>query len=236
MRTSKPVSAISYNTEAFLAAEIMRWRDEGLIEFGTFVFHEPEEGDLKRHAHVWVKPAKTIQTTDLENRTKEIDLTNPLNPPLKTMLWRKSEKFYNWYMYTTHDTAYGLKHGYTEARKYQYGPEDYLSTDADAFELLVSEAKEAAACEDSTMRIIIEMIQSGLQFHEILRSGAVPLKQVHNAKLTYEALSPYVKPSKPPEPAVENAGEFQRVGGSAETDALSVFDLPPRVLPPDWKA
>ena len=103
MRTSKAVSTISYNSAEFLKAKIEYWRKSGIIEFGMWIRHEPEADEKKAHYHVYLKPAKLIQTMDLEMDSCELDPDNP-DKPLKMVSFRISKED-DWLLYSIHDPS-----------------------------------------------------------------------------------------------------------------------------------
>ena len=71
MKTSKPVSTISFNSEAYLRGKLRELTAAGVLEFWAYIRHDPEPDEVgdeaggKQHFHVYMEPAKMIQTTDL---------------------------------------------------------------------------------------------------------------------------------------------------------------------------
>ena len=49
MKTTKPISTISYNTPEFLENKLNELLANGLISFFAYILHEPEEDETKRH-------------------------------------------------------------------------------------------------------------------------------------------------------------------------------------------
>lgn len=183
MRTSKPVSTISYNSDEFLRKKIEYWKECGLIEFGMWIRHEPEEDEKKSHCHVFLKPAKLIQTMDLENDSLELD---PLNPdkPFKMVSFRVSKES-DWVMYAIHDNAYLHEKGLERSHTYAFS--DIETTCEDTLTDIISHLQD-----DRKGRLeyrISDCIARGMTWQQIITSGIVPLRQMAGAKIMYQAIT-----------------------------------------------
>lgn len=132
MKTSKPVSTISFNSEAYLRGKLRELTAAGVLEFWAYIRHDPEPDEVgdeaggKQHFHVYMEPAKMIQTTDLRAAFRELDPTNP--KPLGCLLVEKS-KFDDWYLYALHDADYLASKG--QSRALAYEPEQVRTSDED---------------------------------------------------------------------------------------------------------
>lgn len=182
MRTSKPISTISYNTPEFLRAKIEYWKSTGTIEYGMWIRHEPEADEKKAHYHVYLKPAQLIQTMNLENESMEFD---PLNPekPLKMIGFRISKED-DWVLYGLHDASYLLEKGLE--REHHYDIADIQSTDEDTLADILTHINDNRK-GDITKRII-DLIQLGLTWQQICASGLIPLRYMTNAKTLYNGI------------------------------------------------
>lgn len=183
MRTSKPIATISYNTPEFLKGKIEYWKEIGWIEFGMWIRHEPESDEKKAHYHVYLKPAKLIQTTDLEKESCEID---PLQPdkPLKMISFRSSKES-DWVLYSIHDPTYLLEKGLT--REYVYSFEDINSTCSDTLSDIISHISD-----DRQGRLeyrLIQCINMGMNWNQIVSSGLIPLRHMGGARIMYRAMT-----------------------------------------------
>ena len=127
MKTTKPLSTISYNTAAFLLGVLDDLITERVIQFYALIHHEPEEDENKPHWHVYMEPCESVDMVALRDRFKELDLKNP-KQALGCMIFKKSN-FYDWYWYGLHNPAYLASKGQT--RKYHYDPSRVLSSDPD---------------------------------------------------------------------------------------------------------
>lgn len=183
MRTSKPISTISYNSENFLKEKIEYWKSRGIIEFGMWIRHEPESDEKKAHYHVFLKPAKLIQTMDLEADSQEID---PLFPdkPLKMINFRVSKES-DWVLYGIHDPAYLLEKGLT--REFCYDISDISSTCDDTLKDILSHLSDER--KGRLEYRIIDCVNKGMTWGQIVNSGLIPIRQMVGAKHFYSAIT-----------------------------------------------
>ena len=130
MKTTKPIATISYNTLPFLVARLDSLVKNDIISFYAVIEHFPEEDEKKSHCHVYLEPAKAVDTIWLHKQFIEVD---PLDPehPLKSLPIERS-KFVDWYWYGLHDKAYLASKN--QARKYHYSSDDMMTSDRDALD------------------------------------------------------------------------------------------------------
>ena len=183
MRTSKPISTISYNTPEYLQMKIEQWRNQGLIEFGMWVRHEPEEDEKKPHFHVFLKPAQLLQTMDLELDSLEVDPEN-IDMPLKMISFRISKED-DWLLYSLHDKRYLLEKGLT--REFSYDINDVHRTCDDTFADIIAHVHDSRKGKLETR--IYDCIKMGMKWSEIVASGLIPLRYMSGAKMMYDALN-----------------------------------------------
>ena len=183
MRTSKPVSTISYNSDEFLNAKIHEWKFLGLIEFGMWIRHMPEEDEKKSHCHVFLKPAKLIQTTDFEDKSLEFDPSNP-EKPFKMVSFRISNES-DWLLYSIHDPAYLAEKGLI--REFVYSFEDIKCTCEDTLTDIISHVSDNR--KGRLEYRLVDCMNRGMNWQQIVSSGMIPLRQIAGAKIMYEALS-----------------------------------------------
>lgn len=143
MNTRKDLTNISYNSPSFLKATLERLKDEGKLEFWYFICHHPEmesdrEANKKKHIHLFIRPAATIQTVNLSKEFYEFDPKNPKKPLKCTDDWHICQKghFGDAYLYDLHDKQYlqhkGLK------REFHYKISDIVCSDIDSLERMIS--------------------------------------------------------------------------------------------------
>lgn len=183
MRTSKAVSTISYNSPSFLKGKIEEWKTLGYIEYGMWIRHEPEADEKKAHYHVYLKPAKLIQTTDLEERSQEIDPQNP-GKPFKMVSFRISKED-DWLLYAIHDPVYLSEKGLT--RQHCYAFSDVETTCEDTLRDIISHMSDNR--KGKLEYRLLECIEMGMTWGEIVRTGIIPIRQMSGALMMYRAIT-----------------------------------------------
>lgn len=103
VRTTKPISTISFNTPDYLAVKLSELTQAKILSFWAFIPHLPEddEGGKKEHIHVYIEPSKMVQTDDIRHELRQPDPNQP--NMLLGCLPFKSSNFGNWYLYGLHD-------------------------------------------------------------------------------------------------------------------------------------
>ncbi len=183
MKTSKPIATISYNSPEFLKAKIEEWKNKGIIEYGMWIKHDPEQDEKKDHYHVFLRPARLIQTMDLENDSCEIDPQHP-DKPFKMIGFRVSKES-DWTLYAIHDPAYLMEKGLE--REFVYSFSDIQTTCEDTLNDIITHLSD-----DRKGRLeyrLIDCINRGMNWQEIARSGLIPLRHMSGAKIMYQAIT-----------------------------------------------
>lgn len=163
MATQKPISTISYNSEAFLVEKLNSWRDAHIIQTYQYICHKGEDGD-KDHIHVRIEPNKKLDPMELSDMLKEYKSDNP--KPFGVRPWRPSKEE-DWFLYAVHD-------------------KDYLETkygQADKGEKLPYDISDIKAPEDYDIEIAFVRAKSKLKhtssnLAKQLSSGASPISMV----------------------------------------------------------
>lgn len=173
MRTTKPISTISFNSPDYLELKLNELVTAGRISFWAFISHKPEddEGGKKVHAHVYVEPSKMLQTDDLKAHLSEYDPQEPIKP--RGCLPWKSSKFDPWYLYGLHDKRYLASKG--QARRYHYTHDDIRSSDPDNLLFLARSIDLTSLSPYADME---EAQKLGISWAEYFARGTVPLPQV----------------------------------------------------------
>lgn len=108
MATQKPISTISYNTEAFLREKLETWLKAHIIQTYMYICHKGEDGD-KDHIHLRIEPNKKLDPMDLQDELKEFQIGK--DKPLGCRPFRPSKEE-DWFLYAVHDADYlKLKYG-----------------------------------------------------------------------------------------------------------------------------
>lgn len=173
MRTTKPISTISFNTRNFLELKLNELLKCGRVSFWAFIVHKPEDDECgkKVHAHVYIEPSKMLQTDDLKAELKEFDPSCP-DKPLGCLTF-KSSKFDPWYMYALHDKRYLASKG--QSRKFHYSHSDIVSSDYDD---LLFKARTIDMIGLSPYADMEDAILQGVTWAQYFARGTVPLPQV----------------------------------------------------------
>ena len=171
MRTTKPISTISFNTESYLQGILDTLVKSHKITAYHFIKHEPEEDEKKPHFHVWILPSKMIQTEDLREALKEFDPEHP-DKPLGCLPF-ESSNFDNWYMYVLHDVRYLAQKG--QSRKYHYSRHKVVTSDED---FLDEQVRQIDLLKLSPYQDMSEAMEHGVSWEEYFSRGTVPIPQV----------------------------------------------------------
>lgn len=185
MRTSKPISTISFNTKEFLLFKLNELLRNKIISKWYFIEHLPEddEGGKKTHFHVYVEPSKMIQTVDLRELFKEYDPTKP-DKPKCTIDWHNSD-FGNWYLYSIHDKIYLASKG--ESRKYHYTDDQIIFSDEDDLNFDIKSVDVVSKYGE--FKQIELAIQRGQTFTEFVKNGKIPIPQIRNFEFVWNLLT-----------------------------------------------
>lgn len=181
MKTTKPISTISYNTYPYLTLRLRELLKARKIAFFCLIQHkgEDDEGGLKDHIHLYIEPAVSIQTVDLQDFFVEPCPGSEL--PLKCIPFRSSD-FSNWYLYVLHDVQYLQTKGLT--KKYHYTDSDILTSDPDNLRFLVRSIDWMKVCP---ARAVVDAVEMGYSREEFVLSGRFPITQTNSYMAVYDA-------------------------------------------------
>ncbi len=169
MATQKPISTISYNSEAFLVEKLQNLYDAHIIQAWQFITHKGEDGD-KDHIHLRIEPNKRIDPMELTEMFKEFEKGK--DKPLGVRPWRQSKEE-DWFLYAVHDSDYlSLKYGGGErGEKLPYDWKD-INTSPD-YDLETAWIRAKAAQKHSTVNIASQ-IQNGQNPVDLVFQGENP--------------------------------------------------------------
>lgn len=102
MATQKPISTISYNSEAFLREKLETWYSAHIIQAYQYICHKGEDGD-KDHIHVRIEPNKKLDPMTLLEELREYQIGK--DKPLGCRPFRPSKEE-DWLLYAVHDARY----------------------------------------------------------------------------------------------------------------------------------
>lgn len=170
MATQKPISTISYNSEAFLKEKLDTWLEAHIIQAYQYVCHKGEDGD-KDHIHCRIEPNKKLDPMDLTESLKEFVPGN--DKPLCVRPWRPSKEE-DWILYAVHDEKYlKIKYGGGEkGEKLPYKWQDIKVPESYDMEIAYIRAK--SSLEHSTVNMATR-----------LKGGEKPLDMVLQGENPY---------------------------------------------------
>lgn len=182
MKTSKPFSTISYNTDVFLTQKLSDLVQRRKIDFFAWIQHYAEDDETKPHKHLYIVPNGRIDTDQLLDLLIELDPSMP-DKPLKCIR-PHSSKFGDWFLYALHDSAYLSSKG--QSRRYHYTIEDICSSDSD---YLLEEVHLIDFAKINRFSAIRDAALNGVPFRDILMTGQIPLQQTVAFRQAYELMS-----------------------------------------------
>ncbi len=183
MRTSKAFATISYNTKDFLIEKLDELIKSRIIDFYAFIEHLPEEDETKKHKHLYVVPAKQLDTFNLQDALKEIDKNNLSGKPLGCIVCRSS-KFADWYLYGLHDVGYLASKGQT--RKYHYIKTDFIVSDFDYFNEQIHLIDFSKL---NRVEMLITAVRRGESFDDLIKRGQVPVQLINQYEKMFYILA-----------------------------------------------
>lgn len=128
--TQKPVSTISYNTEAYLIGLLNRLKTGKIINYALCIKHQGEEeinyvtGETEKdkdHWHIYLDLARRVELLELKKEFDEIDVNN--NKPLGCMNFQSS-KVGHWIGYAIHLIDYLVIYSPNDLNKIIYSLQD----------------------------------------------------------------------------------------------------------------
>lgn len=166
MATQKPLSTISYNSEAFLKEKLDAWVKAHIIQAYQYICHKGEDGD-KDHIHLRIEPNKKLDPMTLQEELREFVMGN--NKPLGVRPFRPSKEE-DWFLYATHDATYlKMKYGGGEkGEKLPYSWEDIKASEFYDVEVAFIRAK--AYLEHSSVNMAAKL-QNGISPMELIGTG-----------------------------------------------------------------
>lgn len=169
MRTSKPISTVSYNTEEFLVHQLKELIKSHRISDYMYIRHDAEQDEKKDHFHVWLKPNTLLDTMDLQEFFTELDPNNV--KPLKCIDFRTSQVD-DWILYNQHYAPYLASKG--ESREFFYTREDFKYYDEDTFEHLYNHAFKGSDWA-RRFQLLEQLRTSSVAPQDLVLNGSVPL-------------------------------------------------------------
>lgn len=182
MKTSKPISTISYNSPTFLEAKLKELVELDVLSFYAFIRHSPEADERKAHYHIYMELGDLTEIKKgcaLQHCFDELDPTHP-DKPLGVQPFRKTMNFADWYYYAIHFKPYLISKG--QSRKYEYSDDDLTISDPDIFSDLKGQIDFAKYFRQAEN---IKRLKDGDTVLQLVQEGLVNIREV----LSYNALA-----------------------------------------------
>ena len=171
MRTSKPITTISYNSEAFLVSRLSELVRNHKVSDWIFIKHTAEQDEKKDHIHLWIKPNTLLDTMDLQNFLKEFDVYDPTKKPLGCIDFRLSQVD-DFILYSQHFGPYLASKG--ESREFCYTRDDFRFCDEDTFDDIYQHAFKGSDWAKRN-QILQALNENTMSPTDLILNGTLPL-------------------------------------------------------------
>lgn len=172
MATQRPISTISYNTEAFLSERLQELYKGHVISEWLFIPHKGEDGG-KDHIHLYLQPNRRLDPMGLQELLQEYIAGE--DKPRGVRPFRPSKQE-DWLLYALHDEKY-LKSKYgefytTEDGKLPYTIDNVRASEGVDLEELLRRAKTAQKYTAPNLVTRLELGDSAL---DLVKEGVNPM-------------------------------------------------------------
>lgn len=178
MKTSKPISTISYNSEEFLKAKLDYLVKNNTIEFWFYVKHLGEydkETNIqdKDHIHLYIQCCDRVDTVKLREQFVEYENGDLNSKPLQCMPFQTS-KPYDALLYDLHYQPYLLMK--METKQFSYTLDDVVTNDIDYLRHMYSEALHSDLFKRDR---IMKLMDNGVSMAEMCFHGLINPSQAY---------------------------------------------------------
>lgn len=225
MATLKPISTISYNTEAFLKEKLEQWLKAHLISAYLYICHKGEDGD-KDHIHLRIEPNKKLDPMDLSEELKEYQIGK--EKPLGVRPWRPAKEE-DWILYALHDKNYlNAKYGGGEdGEKLPYQKDDLKCNEDYDLEIAYIRAK---AYLKHTASGTLQRLKQGENPLNLIGEGVNPFLINSLSRALTDERSKLLRDTILERDMWQHrfevlVGEFDRLGYEVEIDQDGVIEL-----------
>lgn len=182
MRTGKPISTISYNSNDFLRDALNNLVKHKVLSFWAFINHKAESYEKRDHTHVFMLPDAIIDTQVLQPMFDELHEDGTTSG---VKLIRKSD-WGNWYYYGLHDPAYlACKYENEQKKRYYYREQDIVVSDID-IACQLHETVDKSALLSPGLKVIREHALEGVTLPDFLKMFPVKKSDVRYVKEIYD--------------------------------------------------
>lgn len=184
MKTTKPCSTISYNTDDFLQIKLDELIQKRVIDFWAYIEHLPEEDEKKAHKHIYLVPNGKIDTDQVKDFLQELDPLN-IDKPLGC-IWFQPSKFDDWFFYELHDIEYLASKG--QSRKYHYQESEFRYSSEDFFTQLKHRIDFSKIGNKKT-KVVLDEINQGESLVSLLNRGLISPQNFMQWEKIYNAMT-----------------------------------------------
>lgn len=199
MRTQKPISTISYNTEFALKQSLKLLLEKELIAQYLYIEHQPEKEGRKVHKHVLIVPNATIDTNS--EWFKQL-FVEPISDgePLNVMPWQRSKEK-DFVLYALHNPNYLAAKGLT--RLYHY---DTLMLKTNDEEWLEELLETALASSRTCAERMLDCARKEFTFAQAMIECQISYGSMLAFFKVYEHMVAYVKAERDQKQKAERSG------------------------------
>lgn len=170
MRSKNCMATISYNTKDFLISKLDDLIAKHIISYYMGIYHFAEEDEKKDHIHLFIQPNKLVDSMDIQDFLKEIDINKP-DKPLRCADFRRSD-YDEWILYCQHFVPYLATK--FESRAFSYTKEDFFFSDDMSFDDYYHHAFYGSKW--ATQNQILKAVQDGQNNPiNLINNGTIPL-------------------------------------------------------------
>ena len=184
MKTIRPISSVTWNTEEFLQKILNKLVDDHVIAFWFYVFHLPESNEKKEHFHLYLEPDCRVDTNDIRQYFEEIPSKDSKEKDIIRPLPFEKSNFDNAYLYFTHNKLYLNSKGFY---KQYYNYTDVKSSD----EFFLQEKVgliDFYKIQGSRVNRIKDGILHGISFEDMVMTSLIPAQQINQYQKVYDIL------------------------------------------------
>lgn len=184
MKTIKPVSSVSWNSEEFLTKTLNKLIDDHVVLFWFYVKHLPESNEGKEHFHVYIEPDIRIDTNEFRQQFEELPPKDSKEKDIIRPLPFEKSNFDNAYLYFTHNKVYLNSKGFY---KQYYNYTNVVSSD----DFLLQEKVgliDFYKIQGSRANRIKDAIIHGVCFEDMVLTGLIPVQQINQYQKLYDIL------------------------------------------------
>lgn len=209
METTKPISAITYNTKEFLNEKLSTLLNNGYINYYAYVYHLGEKNESKNHIHLLIIPAKALDTIKLKGYFNEPDIEHPDKPLGLFKPFDITKNCTDWYLYGIHDEVYCQLHCSENElpKKYHYSIDDVITNSKD-FVQEIAHGIPSKVPNAKMYKATWYCVVNGMNMMETAEYLQVDWSKITQFREFYKEITKYIDSDTPAHPKVYSGDEF----------------------------